>query len=37
MEVDWHWIKIKNLLKKEGINYGLFRIWWAICTRKVKS
>lgn len=37
MESDWHWSKLgKNNLKKEGINYELWRIWWTICTTKIK-
>jgi hypothetical protein len=41
MESDWHWQsasiidKFKNI-KKEGINYELWRIWWSICTTRIK-
>ena len=34
MEVDWHW-EI-NKLKKEGKKYGIWRIWWTICTTRIK-
>lgn len=39
MESDWHWKKIKNIiiLKKEGVYYELWRIWWAICTTRIKG
>ena len=36
MEVDWQWINIKFKLKKEGKNYELWRIWWTICTTRIK-
>jgi len=36
MEVDWHWKKVRINLKKEGKNYELWRIWWAICTTTIK-
>ena len=36
MESDWHWQNYKNKLKKEGINYELWRIWWSICTTRIK-
>lgn len=44
MEVEWDWrnkreimLEIKKLnLKKEGINYELWRIWWTICTTRIK-
>ena len=39
MDVDWHWNeKIKKIiyLKKEGIIYGLWKIWWTICTTGIK-
>lgn len=44
MESDWHWkrsanrnLKEKNQLKKkEGINYGIWKIWWTICATKLK-
>ena len=32
MEADWHWqILYKIILKKEGIDYELWRIWWTVC------
>lgn len=37
MESDWHWLKLeKNNLKKEGINYELWRVWWSICTTRIE-
>lgn len=38
MEVDWEWKrnKIKINLKKEGKSYELWRIWWTICTTRIK-
>ena len=43
MELDWHWW-CKNYvyekyfnLKKEGNDYELWRIWWTICTTRVKG
>ena len=35
-EIDWHWQQNYKILKKEGKNYELWRIWWTICTTKVK-
>ena len=36
MEVDWDWKEIKNnILKKEGKNYELWRIWWTICDTRI--
>lgn len=36
MEVDCHWDNKKINLKKEGKKYELWRIWWAICTTRIK-
>ena len=36
-EADWHWQESKIKLKKEGIYYELWRIWWTICTTRIKS
>lgn len=42
MESDWHWLCQNKLykkylnFKKEGNFYELWRIWWAICTTRVK-
>ena len=36
MEGDWHWKREKTNLKKEGKSYELWRIWWTICTTKIK-
>lgn len=42
-EWDWHWnakeekLKNKINLKKEGIDYELWRIWWTIRTTRIKS
>ena len=35
-EVEWHWQRNNIKLKKEGVNYELWRIWWSICTTRVK-
>ena len=37
MESDWNWQIYKNKLKKEGINYELWRVWWSICTTRIKD
>ena len=36
MDVDWHWSNKKKFLLKEGIIYELWRIWWSICTTRIK-
>ena len=36
MEVDWHWKSLEKDYKKEGENYELWRVWWAICTTRIK-
>lgn len=36
-EIDWHWKKIYKKLKKEGNSYELWRIWWTICTTRIKG
>ena len=41
MEEDWHWLnkyyyKKYFKLKKEGNYYELWRIWWTICTTRIK-
>jgi len=37
MESEWHWKELKGFnLKKEGENYELWRIWWTICTTRIK-
>ena len=35
-ETDWHWKGYNQKLKKEGIYYELWRIWWTICTTRIK-
>jgi hypothetical protein len=35
-EIDWHWKQNYKILKKEGINYELWGIWWTICTTRIK-
>ena len=42
MEAEWHWWckysiyrKHKNL-EREGNCYELWRIWWTICTTRIK-
>lgn len=38
MQDDWQWQENKKInLKKEGIYYELWKIWWAICTTGVKE
>ena len=36
MEVDWQWMKNKEVLKKEEKEYELWRVWWTICTTRIK-
>ena len=46
MEVDWHWPELAkvyfnkkkkiNYKKKEGNYYEKIRIWWTICTTRIK-
>ncbi len=36
MEGDWYWYNKKVYLKKEGKYYELWRIWWSICTTRIK-
>ena len=41
MEIDWHWkcpnkIYKNKKIEKEGKYYELWRIWWTICTTRVK-
>lgn len=35
METDWVWLKY--ITKKEGDFYELWRIWWTICTTRIKG
>ena len=35
-ESDWHWKQNNKKLKKEGINYELWRVWWTICATGIK-
>ena len=35
-EIDWHWQYYKIKLMREGIYYELWRIWWTICTTRIK-
>ncbi len=38
MDDGWWYKKIdNNIVKKEGINYELWRIWWSICTRGIET
>lgn len=39
MDDGWWYInkREKINLKKEGIYYELWRIWWSICTRRTKT
>lgn len=43
LDDKWDWrksakenFKQKIKLKKEGKNYGIWEIWWTICTTKLK-
>ena len=36
MDEGWHWSNKKIFLMKEGIIYELWRIWWSICTTRIK-
>ena len=43
MESEWDWqrcarkkLKEKNKLKKEGKDYGIWKIWWTIRATKLK-
>ena len=36
MEVDWHWVKNKEVLRKEEKENELWRVWWTICTTRIK-
>ena len=43
MDDQWDWRKSakkifskKIKLKKEGKNYGIWKIWWTICATKLK-
>ena len=35
-ESDWDWKNKILKIKKEGNNYELWRIWWTICTTRIK-
>ena len=43
METEWDWKRIKKefikekIFKKEGENYEIWRIWWCICTTRIKK
>ena len=38
MDDEWWYVKEnKKYLKKEGMNDELWRIWWSICTRRIKT
>lgn len=37
MDADWcEWNKKTYYFKKEGIYNELWRIWWSICTTRIK-
>ena len=36
MESEWDWKRIKRKNKKEGEKYEIWRIWWTICTTRIK-
>lgn len=33
---DWWKIKETKLKKKEGIKNGIWKLWWSICTTRIK-
>ena len=35
-ESDWDWKNKILKIKKEGIYYELWRIWWSICATRIK-
>ena len=38
MEVEWDWQgSAKNIKKKEGKKYELWRIWWTICATRTNK
>lgn len=41
MESEWDWKSIKTKfrcnLRKVGNQYELWRIWWSICTTRIKN
>ena len=36
MESEWDWKKNKKDNKKRGEKYEIWRIWWTICTTRIK-
>ena len=46
MESEWDWlnkrrmfrrkIKLRKKFRKEVNNYGIWKIWWTICTTRIK-
>ena len=36
MEADWNWKRIKGIIKIGGERNELWRIWWTICTTRLK-
>ena len=36
MESEWDWKKIKIIIEKEKEKNELWRIWWTICTTRIK-
>ena len=37
METEWDWQRIKRkLIKKEGEKNEIWRIWWHVCTTRIK-
>ena len=37
MESEWDWEKQKQILKIGGKKNEIWRIWWTICTTKLKT
>ncbi len=36
MDADWDWKRIKRKLKIGGERNEIWRIWWSICTTRIK-
>ena len=42
MESEWDWKNKRNLLRrkiklrKEELRYGIWKIWWKLCTTRIK-
>ena len=36
METEWDWKRFKILIQKGGERNELWRIWWSICSTRIK-